>query len=132
MPDDQRSEQGAIGELPPRPLLYDTEPDVVLHPAKLELLLRDYEEGRRSPRFRDALPWVATGIALLAGLVTGEPRDVLKVPGEIWQLVLILGAIVSWGGGVVQVVRALDKVRGKPITARELVAKVIAEMTRGE
>ena len=121
----------SIAPQPPRPLLYEGGADLRLHPAKLELLLRDYEEARGKPALLPALSPLGVGTAFLLGLVTGETKDIgLSAAG--WEAILFWGAVIFLVGGAVLTVRALAKLRVKPIGARDLVNQVIAEMSPDE
>ena len=120
-----------IAPQPPRQVLYERGADLSLHPAKLELLLRDYEQSRGKPALLTALSPLGVGTAFLVGLVTGETKDIgLSAAG--WEAFLLWGTIIFLVTGAVQTIGVLVKLRVKPITARDLVDRVIAEMSPDE
>jgi len=123
-------------EKPPQAIVWDTERPLEMHPARLEVLLRDYEEGQRRPTFRAALPWFGVGLALVLGLVTGNPKDALGIAKDAWEAVFIVGAVLalSWGTwetakSVWQTLEVLCGWKPKPPTAREMVERVATTMS---
>lgn len=110
---------------------YEREADLSLHPAKLELLLRDYEQARRKPGLLTALAPLGVGTAFLVGLVTGETKDI-GLSAADWEAFLLWGAVIFFAAGIVQTIRVLVKLGVKRINARDLVDQVIAEMSPDE
>lgn len=110
---------------------YEREADLSLHPAKLELLLRDYEQARAKPALLTALAPLGVGTAFLIGLVTGETKDI-GLSAADWEAFLLWGTVIFFAVGVVQTFRVLVKLGGKRITASDLVNQVIAEMSPDE
>lgn len=112
-------------------VLYERGADLSLHPAKLELLLRDYEQARARPALLTALSPLGVGAAFLVGLVSGETKDI-GLSAADWEAFLLWGAVIFLAVGVVQTVRVLFKLGVKRITARDLVHQVIADMSPDE
>ncbi len=110
------------------PILYDVEPNVALHRAKLELLLRDYEESRRRPRYEDAFPWLAVGIACLIATLTADFKEVIGIPSGIWGGLILFGAVACLLVVLSKVFNAFKHREETIVTAREVVDGYILEL----
>ena len=115
---------------PPQDIVWDTERPLEMHPFRLEVLLRDYEEGQHGPTVRSALPWFGVGLALALGVVTGNPQDTLGLSKDVWEAIFIVGAVVAWSLGIWETLKSgwqtlaiVMHWRPKPPTAKEMVER---------
>ena len=127
-PQNQSAIRGYEREKPSTPILYDVEPDVALHRAKLELLLRDYEESCRKPRYEDALLWLLPGFAFLIPILTADFKSVLGVEAGYIGGLFLFGAIACIFVALAKVRNLWKHRKEKGVTAREVVDSYIEEL----